>query len=203
MPQQKKRKSLSTADAMAALATGEEDRLRDEILQELEREPKKVRPLHSLCFSEHLLAPQAAMQYKEQDWFHTTLVKIANVPKKTMSSVLMGLNLQQFSVAQLDATNSANKSALMKLFHFVLGTNATFAWPQGDAHHKASFEAACIHVAQGLNRYNHVVFGSQGDLDFSTCGVYKLMPEAGDTKTHLKHVSTNTTVPCVFNCTVG
>ena len=130
-----RRRSLSTNDAVQAMNISEEARLKREIIEELDRNPGKIRRLHPIAMGDAILQDRPAGEMATVS-YHPTLVKLAGIPKKDMAAILAELDANRFSHRQLDNANAHVKSNIAQAFHFALGTHSGFPWPAGEAHDK-------------------------------------------------------------------
>ena len=162
-----------SAAAISALMDAENDRLLNEIKAELARQPKKIKGAHPLIMSDMLLRDAGTVDEDAQ--YNATLCRLQGLPKKDASKVLHDYRPQIFTEARLEDINKADRGAVMRIFHYLSGTNPNFPWGV-EAHLKAFLPVLFLRRMNELDRAGSVRIGGDGAVTI-TC--YKLLRERG------------------------
>ena len=197
-PKGRRRSLTTTDDAVQAMNISEEARLRREIIEEMDRNPGKIRRLHPIAMGAAILQDRPAGETEVATYYHPTLVKLSGIPKKDMAMILASLDGQRFSGANLDNANEHNRHCILQMFHFALGTHAGFPWPAGEAHNKEMFRNMCHAIMRACGRHTRITIIPSGASSITENGVFKFFPDGQDEEqyTHIQHVDSGTQVTC-------
>ena len=189
-PARKRNKVAQTPDMLIGdLAAAECRKMKEEVIQLMEDQPRLVPKIHSVAMSEDFQKDDAC---KTSDvsapYFHPTMIKMERVPQKFINPLLHEL-AGTININQLHRHVLMRKAFAIELFFFLAALSGQFNWP-ALAHHRDGLKVLILKRIRSLERWVHIQWPVHGGIfDWSVCGIYVLLPRDSFKKTILKHIS--------------